>query len=53
MDAVTSLPRYQTPFYIKSLLGLANYYERFVLVFFSIASSLTTFNHEKDKFIWS
>ena len=42
-----------TPLDIRSLLGLAGKYQRFVDGFASIASILTTFNQKSKKFEWS
>ncbi|KAH0705979.1 hypothetical protein KY285_010511 [Solanum tuberosum] len=52
-DAVKIWPRPLTPSDIKSFLGLAGYYMRFVEGFSSIASPLTTLIQKKAKFVWS
>ena len=46
-------PRPFNPTNIRSFLGLANYYRRFVERFSSITSTLTTFTPKKLKFEWS
>ncbi|KAH0689080.1 hypothetical protein KY289_016438 [Solanum tuberosum] len=53
MDAVKSWPRPLSLLDIRSFLGLASYYRRFVEGFSSIASPLTSLTQKKDKFIWS
>ncbi|KAH0642123.1 hypothetical protein KY290_035222 [Solanum tuberosum] len=52
-DAVKGWPKPLNPTDIKSFLGLAGYYRRFVEGFFSIASPLTTLTQKKAKFVWS
>ncbi|KAH0725404.1 hypothetical protein KY284_001269 [Solanum tuberosum] len=52
-DAVKSLPRPVTASDIRSFLGLAGYYSRFVEGFSSIASPLTTLTQNKAKFLSS
>ena len=51
--AVKNWPRPLTPTDIRSFLGLAGYYIRFVDGFASIASPLTTLTQKKVKFEWS
>ncbi|KAH0720060.1 hypothetical protein KY284_005090 [Solanum tuberosum] len=51
-NAVKSWPRPLTPSDIRSFLGLAGYYRRFVEGFSSIASPLTTLTQKKAKFVW-
>ncbi|WMV08281.1 hypothetical protein MTR67_001666 [Solanum verrucosum] len=46
-------PRPTSPKDIKSFLGLASYYRRFVEGCSSIASPLTKLTHKKVKFQWS
>ena len=46
-------PRPLTPIDIRSLLGLANYFPRFVEGFFGIASPLKALTKKKAKFEWS
>ncbi|WMV45866.1 hypothetical protein MTR67_039251 [Solanum verrucosum] len=52
-DTIRSWPRPLTNSDIRSFLGLAGYYRRFVVVFSSSASPLSTLTQKKDKFIWS
>ncbi|WMV13624.1 hypothetical protein MTR67_007009 [Solanum verrucosum] len=52
-DAVNSWPKPLTPTDIRSFLGLAGYYRRFVKGFSSTASLLTTLTQKKVKFVWS
>ncbi|WMV47080.1 hypothetical protein MTR67_040465 [Solanum verrucosum] len=52
-DAVKSWPRPLTPSDIRSFLGFADYYRRFVEEFSSIASPLTALTQKKAKFEWS
>ncbi|WMV07857.1 hypothetical protein MTR67_001242 [Solanum verrucosum] len=53
MDAVKSCPRPLSLTDIRSFLGLAGYYRRFVEGFSSIASPLTTLTQKKVKFVCS
>ena len=53
MEAVKNYPRPLTSTDNRSFLGLANYYWRFVDVFASIASLLTTLTQKCKKFKWS
>ncbi|WMV42219.1 hypothetical protein MTR67_035604 [Solanum verrucosum] len=53
IDAVKSWPRPLTPSDIRSFLGLAGYYRRFVEGFSSIDSPLTVLTQKKAKFVWS
>ncbi|KAH0680772.1 hypothetical protein KY284_021857 [Solanum tuberosum] len=52
IDAVKSWPRPIAPTDIKSFLGLAGCYKRFVEGFSSIDSPLTTLTQKKVKFVW-
>ncbi|KAH0706582.1 hypothetical protein KY289_011658 [Solanum tuberosum] len=52
-DAVKSWLRPLSSNDIRSFLGLAGYYRRFVEDFYSIASPLTTLTQKKSKFEWT
>ncbi|XP_069151931.1 uncharacterized mitochondrial protein AtMg00860-like [Solanum lycopersicum] len=52
-EAVKNWPKPLTPTDIRSFLGLAGYYCRFVEGFSFIAASLTTLTKKKDKFEWT
>src|SRR5687767_907514 len=52
-DAVKNWPRPLSPSDIKSFLGLAGYYRRFVEGFSSIASPMTKLTQKKVKFAWT
>ena len=52
-DAVKNWPRPLSPSDIKSFLGLASYYRRFVEGFSSIASPMTRLTQKKVKFAWT
>ena len=52
-EAVKNFPRPLTPTNIRSFLGLAGYYWRFVDGFVFIESPLTTFTQKSTKFEWS
>ncbi|WMV30689.1 hypothetical protein MTR67_024074, partial [Solanum verrucosum] len=52
-DVVNNWPRPLIPTDIRSFLGLARYYRRFVEGFSSIDSPLTTLTQMKSKFEWS
>ena len=53
IEAVKNWPKLLTPINIRSFLGLAGYYWRFVDGFASIASLLTTLTRKCKKFEWS
>ncbi|WMV20230.1 hypothetical protein MTR67_013615 [Solanum verrucosum] len=53
IEAVKQWPRPTSATDIRSFLGLAGYYRRFVEGFSSIASSLTKLTQKKVKFQWS
>lgn len=50
---IRNWPRPLIPSDIKSFLGLAGYYRRFVNGFSSIASPMTKLTQKKDKFVWT
>ncbi|MFV1180111.1 hypothetical protein QML29_29190, partial [Klebsiella pneumoniae] len=53
MEVVKNFPRPLTQTDIRSLLGLAGYYWRFVNGYVSIASLLTILTQRSKKFEWS
>ena len=53
MDVIRNWPRPLTPSDIRSFLGLAGYYRRFVDGFSSIASPMTKLTQKKVKFVWT
>ena len=53
IEAVQNWPRPTSPTEIRSFLGLAGYYRRFVEGFSSIASPLTKLTQKAVKFQWS
>ncbi|WMV41242.1 hypothetical protein MTR67_034627, partial [Solanum verrucosum] len=52
-DVIRNWPRPLTPSDIRSFLGLAGYYRRFVNGFSSIASPMTKLTQKKAKFEWT
>ena len=52
-ETVKNWPRPLTVTVIRSFLGLAMYYRRFIYGFASIASLLTTLTQKKFKFKWT
>jgi len=52
-EAVKNWPRLLSHSYIRSFLGLAGYYRRFVEGVSSIYLPLTTVSQKKVKFLWS
>ena len=52
-EAVKNWPRPLTPTDIRSFLGLAGYLRRFIDVFLSISSPLTSLTQKKVTFEWS
>ncbi|WMV38090.1 hypothetical protein MTR67_031475 [Solanum verrucosum] len=53
MDLVKGWPRTLTPTDIRSFIGLAGYYRRFVEGFSSISSPLATLTEKNAKCVWS
>ncbi|KAL0543848.1 hypothetical protein IC582_018953 [Cucumis melo] len=53
IEAVTSWPRPSTVSEVRSFLGLAGYYRRFVENFFRIATPLTQLTRKGAPFFWS
>ncbi|KAA0036177.1 pol protein [Cucumis melo var. makuwa] len=53
IEAVTSWPRSSTISKVRSFLGLAGYYRRFVEDFSRIASPLTQLSRKGTPFVWS
>ncbi|KAA0066469.1 pol protein [Cucumis melo var. makuwa] len=53
IEAVTNWPRPSTVSEIRSFLGLAGYYRRFVEDFSRIASPLTQLTRKRTPFVWS
>ena len=51
-EAVKNMQKSINPTNIRSFLGLAGYYPRFVEVFSFITASLTALTKKKDKFEW-
>ena len=52
-EVVMNWPKPLTPIGIRSFLGLAGYYRRFVVGFSSIDVSLTTLTKKKVRFKWT
>ena len=53
IEAVKTWPRPITPMKVRSFLGLAGYYRRFVEGFSSISSPLSKLTQKSAKFQWS
>ena len=53
IEAVANWPRPSTVTEIKSFLGLAGYYRRFVQDFSKIAAPMTKLTQKNQKFVWS
>ncbi|KAL8133843.1 hypothetical protein AgCh_009056 [Apium graveolens] len=53
IEAVSKWEQPKTPTEIRSFLGLAGYYQRFVKDFSKIASPLTKLTRKKEKFVWT
>nr|GEW65612.1 putative reverse transcriptase domain-containing protein [Tanacetum cinerariifolium] len=52
IEAVKNWASPTTPTEIRQFLGLADYYRRFIKVFFKIAKSLTILTRKDKKFVW-
>ncbi|KAL8093525.1 hypothetical protein AgCh_035410 [Apium graveolens] len=53
IEAVSKWEQPKTPTEIRSFLGLAGYYRRFVKDFMKIASPLTKLTRKNEKFVWT
>ena len=53
IEAITEWPRSTTVSEVRSFLGLAGYYRRFVKIFFKIAAPLTRLTQKNIKFVWT
>ena len=53
VEKVKSWPQPRTPTDVRSFLGLASFYRRFIHSFAKIATPLTTLTHKGQQFIWT
>ena len=53
IEAIKSWPRPKNASEVRSFVGLAGYYRRFVEGFSKFAASLTELTHKNQKFVWS
>ena len=53
IDKVKSWPQPRTPTQVRSFLGLASFYRRFIPSFSKVASPLTTLTHKGQRFVWT
>ena len=53
IEAVTKWEKPRTPTEVRSFLGLAGYYRRFVQDFSKIATPLTKLTRKSEKFVWN
>ena len=53
VETVTNWKQLKTVIEVKSFLGLAGYYRRFIEVFVRLAKPLTTLTCKDHKFVWT
>ena len=53
IEKVKSWPQPRTPTQVRSFLGLASFYRRFIPSFSKVALPLTTLTHKGQQFIWT
>ena len=53
VEKVKSWPQPRTPTDVRSFLGLASFYRRFIPSFSKIATPLTTLTHKGQQFVWT
>ena len=53
IEAVMNWERPKTPTEVRSFMGLAGYYQRFVKDFSKIATPLTKLTRKNEKYVWN